>query len=81
MCHGPEGDGKGELAVTMKLSPPDYRDEIAMKKFTDGELFSIITNGKGGMPPEGTRATAEQIWDLINYVRSFAQKRPSPAAK
>src|SRR5450759_1367396 len=24
MCHGTEGDGKGELAVSMKLSPPDY---------------------------------------------------------
>lgn len=81
MCHGQEGDGKGELAIAMKLSPPDYHDEIAMKKFTDGELFDIITNGKGGMPAEGKRATAEQIWNLVNYVRSFAQKKSSPAAK
>ena len=81
MCHGQEGDGKGELAVTMKLSPPDYRDQIAMKKFTDGELFDVITNGKGAMPAEGKRATPEQIWNLVNYVRSFAQKTSSPAAK
>ena len=81
MCHGQEGDGKGELAMSMKLSPPDYRDEVAMKKFTDGELFDVITNGKGGMPAEGKRATPEQIWNLVNYVRSFAQKKPSPAAK
>ncbi len=81
MCHGQEGDGKGELAVSMKLSPPDYRDEVAMKKFTDGELFDVITNGKGGMPAEGKRATPDQIWNLVNYVRSFAQKKPSPAAK
>lgn len=81
MCHGPEGDGKGELAVTMKLSPPDFRDDTAMKKFTDGELFDIITNGIRKMPPEGKRATPEQTWNLVNYVRSFAQKGPSPAAK
>ena len=81
MCHGQEGDGKGELAVAMKLSPPNYRDENAMKKFSDGDLFDIITNGKGGMPAEGKRATAEQIWSLVNYVRSFAQKNPSPSAK
>ena len=81
MCHGQEGDGKGELAVTMKLHPPDYRDEIAMKKFTDGELFDIITNGKGEMPPEGKRATTQQIWNLVNYVRSSVQKTSSPTAK
>ncbi|MGH9681512.1 MAG: c-type cytochrome [Candidatus Acidiferrales bacterium] len=79
MCHGQEGDGKGDLAVSMKLSPPDYHDETAMKKFTDGELFYIITNGKGGMPAEGKRATPDQIWSLVNYVRSFAQKKPLPA--
>ena len=81
MCHGPEGDGKGDVAVSMKLTPPDYRDEAAMKKFTDGELFDIITNGKGGMPAEGKRATPEQIWDLVNYVRSFAQKKSASASK
>ena len=81
MCHGKEGDGKGEVAVSMKLSPPDFRDETAMKKFTDGELFDIVTNGTGGMPPEGKRATPDQIWNLVNYVRSFAQKRPSPDAR
>jgi mono/diheme cytochrome c family protein len=81
MCHGQEGNGKGELAVTLKLSPPDYRDEAAMKTFTDGELFDIITNGKSGMPSEGKRATPEQIWNLVNYVRLFAKKQSSPAAK
>jgi hypothetical protein len=40
----------------MKLSPADFRDDTAMKKFTDGELFDIVTNGKGGIPPEGKRA-------------------------
>ena len=81
MCHGQEGDGKGEVAVSMKLTPPDYHDEVAMKKFTDGELFDVITNGKNAMPPEGKRATPEQIWSLVNYVRSFAGKKPAPTAK
>ncbi len=80
-CHGQEGNGKGEVAVSMKLTPPDFHDDAAMKKFTDAELFDIISNGKGGMPAEGKRATPEQIWNLINYVRSFATQKPSPAAK
>lgn len=81
MCHGHEGDGKGEVAVSMKLTPPDYHDEVAMKKFTDGELFDVITNGRNAMPPEGKRATPEQIWSLVNYVRAFAGKKPAPPAK
>jgi mono/diheme cytochrome c family protein len=80
-CHGQEGDGKGEVAVSMKLKPPDFHDDTAMKKFTDGELFDIITNGKGGMPPEGKRAAPDQIWNLINYVRSLAHQKSTPAAK
>jgi mono/diheme cytochrome c family protein len=81
MCHGEQGDGKGEVAVSMKLAPPDFRDETAMKKFTDGDLFDVISNGKGGMPAEGKRASENQIWDLVNYVRSFAKKTPPPAEK
>jgi mono/diheme cytochrome c family protein len=81
MCHGKEGDGKGEVAVSMKLTPPDFRDDTAMKKFTDGELFNNITNGKGGMPPEGKRAAPDQIWNLVNYVRSISQKKSSPDTK
>lgn len=80
MCHGLAGDGKGELAESAKLSPPDFRDEAAMKKFTDGELFYIVTNGRGAMPGEGKRATPNQVWNLVNFVRSFAQKKPSPGA-
>jgi cytochrome c5 len=81
MCHGEQGDGKGEVAVSMKLTPPDFSDETAMKKFTDGELFDIISNGRGGMPAEGKRASTNQIWSLVNYVRSFAKKISLPAAK
>ena len=52
-----------------------------MKKFSDANLFDILTKGKGGMPPEGKRATPDQIWDLVSYVRSFAQKKPSSVVK
>ena len=26
------------------------------------------------MPPEGDRVKNEEIWDMVNYVRSFAKK-------
>jgi mono/diheme cytochrome c family protein len=77
MCHGTDGNGKGDLAVDMKLKLPDYRDPAALKDKTDGELFYIIKNGTGDMPPEGERAKPDEIWNLVIYVRSFAKKEPA----
>jgi mono/diheme cytochrome c family protein len=83
MCHGTDGDGKGELADApdMKLHMLDYRDPKALKDKTDGELAYIIKNGKGQMPAEGDRAQGDRLWDLVNYVRSLAKKEPAAKAK
>ena len=74
MCHGKDGDGKGELAAEMKLELHDWRDASSIEKMTDGELFYIITNGKGKMPSEGDRSPEKQRWNLVNLVRSFGKK-------
>ena len=73
MCHGKDGDGKGDMASDMK-NVTDFTNPNAMKDRTDGELFYIIRNGKGDMPLEGDRAKDEDIWNLVNYVRSLAKK-------
>jgi mono/diheme cytochrome c family protein len=74
MCHGKGGDGKGDMAADMK-NMPDFTHQDALKGRTDGELFYIIRNGKGeDMPPEGDRAKDEDVWNMVNYVRSFAKK-------
>jgi mono/diheme cytochrome c family protein len=80
MCHGADGSGKGEIA-DLKTKLPDYRDPKSLQDKTDGELFYVIKNGKGEMPSEGDREKAEQIWDMVNYVRSFAKKEPPPKPK
>ncbi len=41
---------------------------------TDEEIFYIIKNGKGQLPPEGDRAKPEMIWNMVILVRSFAKK-------
>jgi mono/diheme cytochrome c family protein len=74
MCHGTDGDGKGETAKDMKLTLADFTDPATLKDHTDGELYYLIKNGNGDMPPEGDRIKTEQGWDLVNYVRSLAKK-------
>jgi mono/diheme cytochrome c family protein len=79
MCHGKEGNGKGEVAVDMKLGMHDESNATTLKDRSDGELFYIIKKGKDQMPPEGDRVKDETLWDLVNYVRSFAKKSDKPA--
>ena len=78
MCHGKDGDGNGDVATSMKLKLLDYRDPASLKDITDGELFNIIKNGNGKMPPEGDRAKPDVVWDIINYIRSLGTKEAPP---
>ena len=74
MCHGANGDGKGELAVSQKLDMKDWSNPATLQTRTDGELFYIIKNGVGQMPPEGDRAKTDDLWNMVLLVRSFAKK-------
>jgi mono/diheme cytochrome c family protein len=83
MCHNENGDGKGELADVMKLKLNDWREDSSLGGRTDGELFYILTNGKGQMVGQGDRTKEEMRWKLVNLVRSFAKKdsKEKPAAE
>ena len=75
MCHGKDGDGKGELALQMKLDLHDWRDAKSISKMTDGELFYIVSNGKGKMLGGlGDRTKDDVRWNLVSLVRSFGKK-------
>ncbi|MBV8673492.1 MAG: c-type cytochrome [Acidobacteriaceae bacterium] len=75
MCHGANGDGKGDLAVESKFQMKNWQDPAALKDMTDGELFYIIQKGKGeNMPGEGDREKPDEIWNTVSMVRAFAKK-------
>jgi mono/diheme cytochrome c family protein len=74
MCHGKEGNGKGDVAADMKLKVMDFTDPNTLKDRTDGELYYIIRKGQGDMPPEGDRVKSELDWDMVNYLRSLSKK-------
>jgi mono/diheme cytochrome c family protein len=58
----------------MHLKLKDYRDPAALKDMTDGDIYTIITNGKGKMTGEEGRMKPEQVWNVVNYLRSLAKK-------
>ena len=73
MCHGATGNGKGDIA-DLKPAPKDYTDPAALKDLTDGEIFNIIKNGKGQMPPDGGRSKPDDIWNMVVLLRAFSKK-------
>jgi len=74
MCHGANGDGKGDLVADMKLTLKDYTDPTALKDLSDSQIYSIIKDGKGKMTGEGDRAKPDDVWALVVLLRSFSKK-------
>src|SRR6185503_1712353 len=73
MCHGPAGKGDGPAAKTLKGKLPDLTDKSVTAKMTDADIHELISNGKkseiGNMPAMAKRLKAEEITDIVNYVR------------
>ena len=74
MCHGKEGAGDGDLAEDMHLKLRDFRDPATLKDVADGDMYNIINNGKGKMMGEEGRLKPDEIWDVVNFVRSLSKK-------
>jgi cytochrome c6 len=65
-CHGADGKGKDALK-TQDLGSSD------VQKMSDADLSGIITNGKGKMPAYKSMS-ADQVKDMVAYIRSLAKK-------
>lgn len=73
MCHGEKGDGQGPMAANLQQKPGNFTDKNLMGKFTDGELFWMISKGKLPMPGYEKTLSKENIWHIVNYIRTFAK--------
>lgn len=78
ICHGDTGNGKTDLARDMQLKIDDWTDPTTLAAKSDGDLFSVIRNGKDKMPPEGAgRAKDDEVWNLIIYIRKMSKGQPA----
>src|SRR6266567_8239489 len=70
-CHAADGSGNSPSGKALKAK--DLRSDEVQKK-SDAELADGITKGQGKMPPFGKKLKAEQIQQLVSYVRQLAKK-------
>jgi mono/diheme cytochrome c family protein len=77
-CHGDSGKGDGRDAARYDPAPTDFTDAKRMSTATDGELFYKISEGKKPMPVFKNKLSEDQRWELVLFIRSFAQSATPP---
>jgi len=69
-CHGKVGLGDGVKARTLKDHPGDF-SVAAYQDQTDGEHFYKTKMGRGEMPKYEGKLSDDDIWNVVNYMRTF----------
>jgi S-disulfanyl-L-cysteine oxidoreductase SoxD len=72
-CHGPSGKGNGPV-VAKYVPPPDLTNSDLQKARTDGYWQSYISVGGAVMPSYGESLSADERWEVVNYLRTLAAK-------
>jgi len=67
-CHGADGKGETTVGKANKVRDLGSADVQAQN---DDAIAGIIGNGKGKMPAYGKSLKADQIKDLVAYIRSL----------
>lgn len=75
-CHGTSGEGgPGNDLIP---AAPSLVDDQWDHGSTDGEIFDNVRNGVApdfNMVPFKDKLKDEEIWNVVNYVRSIAKKK------
>jgi mono/diheme cytochrome c family protein len=71
-CHGYDGRTPTPLGASLYPRAPSLANP-GPQSFTDGEMFVVIRNGirLSGMPGFGARESSDQIWQLVQYIRTL----------
>jgi mono/diheme cytochrome c family protein len=70
-CHSRTGNGKGIVALKEPTWQPTNLHEDRVKAMVDGEIFSIITQGRRSMPSYRFQITEKDRWAIISYLRAL----------
>ncbi len=69
-CHDRTGMGHGIVSQRTSWLPSNLHDP-RQKNMTDGELFSVISDGRRSMPGYKYQVPAGDRWAIVAYVRAL----------
>jgi len=70
-CHGASGKGDGPVAKKFVPTPANISATGHGSHHPEGELFAVVTHGKGGMPPFRSDLTATERWLVVAYLKTL----------
>ena len=73
-CHGAKMDGTGPVSMQF-MPPPDLLAQMTRER-KDGYIYSYIRTGGIVMPSYGAQVTAQEAYDLINFIRHMQKTSP-----
>lgn len=71
-CHGPNAEGGVVKINDKQLKVPSLKADHAIKH-TDAEMVDYITNGHEAMPAFKDKLNAQEINELVRFVRKTYQ--------
>ena len=68
-CHDQTGMGHGVVPTRVPSWQPSNLTEDRVVQFADGDVFSVITNGRRTMPGYQYQVATADRWAIVAYVR------------
>lgn len=79
-CHGFVGEGDGMVVRRGYLQPPSFHID-RLRAAPIGYLFSVITQGVGGMPRYSYQIPSEDRWAIATYVKALQWSQRVPISE
>ena len=81
VCHGVRGEGDGPVIGPKKFPQPPSQLGPKTRARADGELFHIVTRGRGQMPSYAAQVLPHERWLAIGWIRHLQRNAGSGGAR
>jgi len=71
-CHGPSGQGDGQVAGSLPVAVPDFRNTVEKKSTL--QIRRAIAEGRGMMPAFDPALRQAEITDMVQMVRFLSRE-------
>jgi mono/diheme cytochrome c family protein len=78
-CHDARGDGRGILFQRGNVPTATFHQDKILK-YSDGQIFDVITNGTGLMAGYRWPISPADRWAIVAHVRGLQRERQARAA-